>query len=366
MVAQIQKTSETTNLVGSPPQCPEWPRLLIVGSFLPGFDLARYAGGDLAVEIIRGGGKVITTSHRRWRPLRLTDMLRTILLRRGDYDIAYVTVFSGRAFIYAELAVGLLFFLGKRCTLGLHGGLLPVFARRHPARTRRLLNRSSVTVCPSRYLFEELKPFGKELHLIPNALHIAKYPRTANRVPGHRLLWLRAFHVIYNPEMAITMFSKVLASFPDASMTMAGPDKGDGTFQATQKMAKDLGLLERISFPGAIPKEDVPRVMAQHDVFVNTTNVDNTPVSVVEAMACGLPVVSTNAGGIPYLLEHRKTGLLVNTGDARGMASGVRHLLSEPQLAQNLGDNGRKLAESFDWAVVLPQWQRLFSRIAFG
>ena len=341
----------------------DWPRLLIVGSFLPGFDLSRYAGGNLAVEIIRGGGKVITTSHRRWRPLRLADMLRTIHRRRGEYDLAHVTVFSNRAFIYAECVVALLRVLGKRCTLGLHGGNLPVFAGDHPARTRRLLNRSSVAVCPSRYLFEELNSFGKELHLIPNALHIAKYPCTAGRSPGSRLLWLRAFHAIYNPEMAITMFSRVLDSIPDASMTMVGPDKGDGTFQATKKTAKDLGLLERISFPGAISKEDVPKVMTQHDVFVNTTNVDNTPVSIVEAMACGLPVVSTNVGGIPYLLEHGKTGLLVSPGDAGEMAGAVRRLLSEPQLAQDLGDNGRKLAESFDWNVVLPQWQKLFARL---
>src|SRR5207249_1627364 len=134
-------------------------------------------------------------------------MLRTIHRRRGEYDLAHVTVFSGRAFIYAECVVALLCVLGKRCTLGLHGGNLPVFTRLHPARTRRLLNRASVAVCPSRYLFEELKPFGKELHLIPNALDIAKYPCTANKVPGHRLLWLRAFHAIYNPEIAIAMFS---------------------------------------------------------------------------------------------------------------------------------------------------------------
>jgi len=344
----------------------DWPRLLIVGSFLPGFDLARYAGGNLAVEIVRSGGRVITTSHRRWRPLRLADMLRTIHRRRGDYDIAHVTVFSDRAFIYAECVVALSFLLGKRCTLGLHGGSLPDFARHHPARTRRLLKLSSVAVCPSRYLFEELKHFGKELHLIPNALHIAKYPCTAGRSPGSRLLWLRAFHAIYNPEMAIAMFSRVLDHTPHASMTMAGPDKGDGSFQAAKKMAKELGLLGRISFPGPIPKEDVPKVMAQHDVFVNTTNIDNTPVSVIEAMACGLPVVSTNPGGIPHLLEHGKTGLLVSPGDAQGMAGAVRSLLSEPRLAQNLGDNGRKLAESFDWNVVLPQWQRLFTRVASG
>src|SRR5205823_4711443 len=247
--------------------------------------------------------------------------------------------------------------LGKRCTLGLHGGNLPVFAGHHPARIRRLLNRSGVAVCPSRYLFEELNSFGKELHLIPNALHIAKYPCTARRFPGRRLLWLRAFHAVYNPEMAITMFSRVVDAIPDASMTMVGPDKGDGTFQATKKMAKDLGLLERISFPGAIPKEDVPKVMAQHDVFVNTTNVDNTPVSVVEAMACGLPVVSTNVGGIPYLVEDGESALLTPPANAEAMSDAVVRLMHEPILARRLARNGRQRVEAFDWSVVLPRWE---------
>ena len=106
--------------------------------------------------------------------------------------------------------------------------------------------------------------------------------------------------------------------------------------------------------------------MAQHDVFLNTTNIDNAPVSVIEAMACGLPVVSTNVGGIPYLLEHGKTALLVGPGDSDGMTGAVKRLLPEQGLYSELSANGRQLAESFDWEVVLPQWQRLLNSVFSG
>src|SRR4051794_22813350 len=96
------------------------PRLAVVGSFLPGFQLERYVGGDLAVEIKKRGGTAITTSHVRSTPLRLLNMLGTIFLRRHDYDVALVTVFSGRAFVYAECVTALLSFLKKPCALGLH------------------------------------------------------------------------------------------------------------------------------------------------------------------------------------------------------------------------------------------------------
>src|SRR5450756_1881117 len=94
-----------------------WPRLLVVGSFLPGFELERYAGGALAVEIMKLGGKIMTTSHIRSRALRLADMLRTTYLRRRDYDLVHITVFSGLAFVYAECVTALLLTLKKRCIL---------------------------------------------------------------------------------------------------------------------------------------------------------------------------------------------------------------------------------------------------------
>jgi glycosyltransferase involved in cell wall biosynthesis len=121
-----------------------------------------------------------------------------------------------------------------------------------------------------------------------------------------------------------------------------------------------------VDFRGAVPKANVPDALAGGDIFLNTSHFDNTPVSVIEAMACGLPVVSTNVGGIPYLLEHGKTALLIQPGNVGEMAAVVTRLVTDPDLGARLSANGRKLAESFDWEVVLPQWCRLLNSVIPG
>jgi glycosyltransferase involved in cell wall biosynthesis len=140
---------------------------------------------------------------------------------------------------------------------------------------------------------------------------------------------------------------------------MIGPDKDDGSLQAMQQIATGLGVAHRIGLPGRIPKAEVTDWMNRGDIFLNTTNVDNTPISVLEAMACGLCVVSTNVGGIPYLLEHEQDTLLVPSDDPAAMATAVRRLLTEPDLAERLSRNARQKAEQFDWSIVLPQWEAL-------
>jgi glycosyltransferase involved in cell wall biosynthesis len=102
---------------------------------------------------------------------------------------------------------------------------------------------------------------------------------------------------------------------------MIGPDKGDGSFEETRQIAAELGVMSRISFPGPVLKTETPAWLDQGDIFLNTPEVDNTPVSVLEAMACGLCVVSTNVGGLPYLLENEADALLVPPNSVEGMAA---------------------------------------------
>jgi glycosyltransferase involved in cell wall biosynthesis len=100
------------------------------------------------------------------------------------------------------------------------------------------------------------------------------------------------------------------------------------------------------------------------DLFLNTTNVDNTPVSVLEALACGLCVVSTAVGGIPYLLTDEHDALLVPPEDAPTMAQAVRRVLCQPELAATLSRHGRAKAETFAWPGVLSQWEALFLAVS--
>ena len=115
---------------------------------------------------------------------------------------------------------------------------------------------------------------------------------------------------------------------------------------------------------GSVSKTDIPRILQEGDIFLNTTNVDNAPVTVVEAMACGLCVVSTDAGGVPYLVEDGVDALLVGRNDPDAMATAVRRILGDPVVAASLSKNARIKAEAFDWNRVLPQWEALLADVA--
>ena len=191
-----------------------------------------------------------------------------------------------------------------------------------------------------------MKPYRPDVLLLPNPLDVARYPFAIRSQPRPKLVWLRAFHETYNPSLAPAVLALLASDIPDVSLTMIGPDKGDGSLQKTLAVAARLGVSDRLRVIQGVPKEKVGEVLSEADIFLNTTNVDNTPVSVMEAMACGLCVVSTNVGGIPDLVDDGKDGILVPPADPTAMADGVRRILADPALAARLSGNARRKAES--------------------
>jgi glycosyltransferase involved in cell wall biosynthesis len=208
-----------------------------------------------------------------------------------------------------------------------------------------------------------MKPYRPSIVLIPNPLDLREYPREVRSRARPRLLWLRAFHSMYNPELGPRVLA-LLGRDRDVTLTMVGPDKGDGSLQNTLRAAADLGVADRLRVIPGVPREEIAPLLAQSDVFLNTTNVDNTPVSVMEAMACGLCVVSTNVGGLPYLIEDGRDGILVPADDSEAMAGAVNRIVGEPALASRLSSSARRKAEDWDWRAVLPKWEALLQGLA--
>lgn len=335
------------------------PAVLMVGNFLSATKGVRFVCEDLAEQLQRQGWFVITTSDQPGRVSRLLDMLLTAWAARRSYAIAQVDVYSGPSFFWAEVVCWLLRRLGKPYVLTLHGGNLPPFARRWPWRVRHLLRSAHAVTTPSRYLLEQMQPYCSDLVLLPNPLALAAYPFRLRRAPRPRLVWLRSFHAIYNPSMAVQVVAQLASDFPDISLTMIGPDRHDGSLDATRALAEQLGVADRVSMAGPVAKTDVPHWLQDGDIFINTTNADNTPVSVLEALACGLCVVTTNVGGIPYLVADDQQALLVPPDDSTAMAAAVRQLLTTPELAARLSGEGHAYVQQFDWGTVLPQWHTL-------
>jgi glycosyltransferase involved in cell wall biosynthesis len=256
--------------------------------------------------------------------------------------------------------------LGKPYVLVLRGGNLPSYMQRQPERVARLLQSARAVAAPSGYLIEKLADCRGDIRLIPNAVETGDYLFRHRTRPAPRLVWLRSFHKLYNPAMAVEVLSRVAGEFPETTLLMVGPDKGDGTFEETVAAARRLGVEDRVEFQGTVAKKDVARWISRGDIFLNTTNVDNTPVSVVEAMACGMCIVSTDVGGVPYLLEHERDALLVPPRDPDAMAGAVRRVLTEPDLAGRLSANARLKAATFDWSAVLGEWERLLRSLGAG
>jgi glycosyltransferase involved in cell wall biosynthesis len=339
--------------------------LLFVGTMLPSSAGTLSQDEEVARRLASAGWKVLTVSRRLSRLGRFADILFSIWKWRRRYDVACVSVFSGRAFRWAEAACFVLRILGKPYVLALHGGNLPVFGRESPKRLRRLFESAFAVTAPSHYLLETMRPYRHDVILLPNALDTRSFPFRLREAPALRLVWIRAFHEIYNPTLALRVVGALAPGCPSVHLTMVGRDK-DGSLSRVRQVAAELGVADRVELPGPVPNSEIGAWLDRGDVFLNTTNVDNTPLSVLEAQAAGLCIVSTNVGGLPYLLANGKDALLVPPDHPEAMAEAVRRVISEPGLAASLSRNGRAKAKAFDWSRVLPQWEALFEEAGRG
>ena len=338
-------------------------KILILGNLLSSSVGTRSVGEELAVRLRKAQWTVTTASPRKERVIRALDMLFAILKHRDHYNIAYLEVYSGLAFVWAELNLCLLKILRKPVVLTLHGGDLPKFARQSTRRTKRLLQAGDVVTTPSRYIQTALFEVRGDILLLPNAIELASYQFCHRPQPMPKVAWLRAFHEIYAPTLAAEALSLLVDEFPEVELTMFGPDKGDGSLQAMRLLAQQAGVSERIKTPGPIPKSEVPEHLARYYVFLNTTTVESFGVSVVEAAALGMCLVTTNVGELPYIWTHEHDALLVPPNDPKAMAAAVRRILIEPGLAARLSRNARATAAQFDWSVILSQWEALLTAV---
>jgi glycosyltransferase involved in cell wall biosynthesis len=290
--------------------------------------------------------------------------LATTWLKRAYYDVAQIDLYADLAFVYAEVVAASLRILRCPFILTLHGGALSGFALHSPKRLGRLLKSAAAVTAPSAHHQEGLRQFRSDIRVVRNGLDLRLYEARRLAAARPRLVWLRAFHETYNPPLAVEVAHLLATDFPDLQLLMVGPDKGDGAYERTVELVRAFGLDDRVRLVGAVPKTDVPHMLRQGDIFLNTTNIDNAPVTVVEALACGLCVVSTNVGGVPRLLCDGQDALLVPPRDASAMAAGVRRIVADPSLAARLSANARITAQAFDREAVLTAWEDLLLEVA--
>jgi L-malate glycosyltransferase len=332
-------------------------KLLYLGNQLSKHGYNKTTIETLGLQLEQGGYAIYYASDKKSFPLRLLDMMWSVVIYRKKVTYVLIDTYSTKAFWYAFFCSQLARVFNINYIPILHGGDLPNRLKQNPKLSRMVFANAYKNVAPSGYLKQAFESIGfsNVIH-IPNSIEIDKYVFKSREKLTPKLLWVRAFASIYNPEMAVKVLQQLQEKYPSASLTMVGPDK-DGSLQTTKDFAKSIGVI--VNFTGQLTKEDWWQLASEHDIFINTTHFDNTPVSVMEAMALGLPVVSTNVGGIPYLVKDKENALLVNDNDDKAMTKVILDLLEDQEKARVLALNARKFIEQMDWEVVKEEWKQV-------
>ena len=301
---------------------------------------------------------IISASAKLNPLLRLMEMIWVFIKNINHVKLILIDTYSTNAFYYTcVLAVMSSLFSKPYCPI-LHGGGLPNRLASSPRLSRFIFGKSFINISPSIYLKQIFEREVFTILHIPNFIEVLNYPMTIRKKFRPRILWVRSFHKIYNPVLAIYVLEKLLKRWNDTELCMVGPDK-DGSMKDVIRLAKELNITNHLIITGKVTRKDWIELSKKYDIFINTSQVDNHPVTLLEIMALGLPIVTTNVGGIPFIIKNKKNGLLVNSNNAEEMTDRISMLISGEIDGKLITRNARKEILELDKNKVIKKWYSL-------
>jgi glycosyltransferase involved in cell wall biosynthesis len=289
-------------------------------------------------------------------PARLVAMWRAM----PRSEIVHIFSASHSSFVVATLPAWCMArLLGKRTLVHYHSGRAAAHLRRSPL-ARHVLRRCDAVVVPSRYLREIFAANGVPTSVVANAIDPEQLRFRHRPVIHPRLVCTRNFDSRYAVDLLVRAFAEIKKDIPSARLLLAGRGPDEAAIRA---LVRDLALRD-VEFCGAVPRHRIGDILDRADIFVNASRVDNMPVSILEAFAAGLPVVSAASGGIPCLVEHERTGLLSAVGDVAALARNMRRVIDDPPLARRLVANAYAESSRYQWPAVRAEWLRLYRAVA--
>ncbi len=301
------------------------------------------------IPMLRAGFRLIPYMAHLWRAI-------------GRVDVMHIEANSGWAWhLFVAPALVIARIREVPVVVSYHGGNAELFFSRAPGYVLKLLAHVAIRVTPSVFLQRVFGKFGLSAEVIPNVIDLSRFAPTERRLFGNapHLVVTRNLEAIYDIPTAIRAFSTIQKTFRDARLTIAGSGPELANLKA---LVSTLGLDASVHFTGRVDNDRIPALYASADCMVNPSTVDNMPISILEAFASGVPVVSTNAGGIPDMVEDGVSGMLVPVGDDTLMAEKVLKVLQCQFLAEGLRTAGFSEAEKYNWARLKSQWLSVYPR----
>jgi L-malate glycosyltransferase len=249
---------------------------------------------------------------------------------------------------------------GKRVLLNYHSGEADDHLSNWKRTAIPIMKLADLIVVPSGYLVDVFARFGLAARPIFNVVELEVFTYR-ERVPIRPVFLTSRLHEpLYNVPCVLRAFARIQRAHPGASLVVAG----DGWMRPQlEALASELGL-RNTTFVGRVPWGDMPALYDAADIYLTATNIDNMPGSVIECLSCGLPVVTTDAGGVPYIVTDEETALIVPRDDDARMAASAMRLLGDSELVLRLARNGRESCHQFTWPAVRERWLDAYHQLA--
>jgi glycosyltransferase involved in cell wall biosynthesis len=292
------------------------------------------------------------------QPVYMFDLWREL----KDADIAHIFSASYWSFMVAPAPALMMARLrGKKALIHYHSGE----ARDHLRRFRSapsVLRRADRLVVPSGHLVEVFREFGLDAHAIPNIVDASQFSFRVRRPLRPHLVCTRGFHPYYGIDIVVRAFAEVQKMYPEARLDLVG---GGPLENEIRNLVREMKLTG-VYFKGVAAHSEIGRFYDHADIFINASRLDNMPVSILEAFASGLPVITTEPEGMRHLVEHGRTGLLSTPGDAAALAQNVIRVLQDSELSERLALNALREMDRYSWPVVREQWLEVYRTLASG
>ncbi|REL31140.1 glycosyltransferase family 4 protein [Thalassotalea euphylliae] len=289
--------------------------------------------------------------------VRLVQYQRRLKQQLVDADVVHIMANSGWSWhLFAAPAIKVAKQLNKAVVLNYRGGYAADFFDKSWHQVKKTLDLVDDIVVPSSYLQSVFSEYGKTSKIIPNVLNEQRFNRFERQsAMKPTVIVTRNLEAIYDVATAIKVFAGIKPQFPDAELKVAGTGP---ELSNLKTLVASLGLAENVAFVGRLAPDEVSALYKSADLMLNTSVVDNSPNSLIESLACGTPVVSTNVGGIPKLVTDGHDALLANPRDVESLIKLSLSLLEDNSERERLTNNGLITIEKFSWLSV---WQALAS-----
>jgi glycosyltransferase involved in cell wall biosynthesis len=281
------------------------------------------------------------------------------LIRLDAVDVVHVFSASYWSFLLAPVPAMLIGrMLNKRVVLHYHSGE----ADDHLARWGRLVHPfirlADVIAVPSEYLRRVFAKHGYTVEVVPNVVDVTRFRYRERQPLGPRVLSTRNLEAYYRIDLVIEAFARFRAVEPSATLTIAGCGSEEPRLR---RRAADIGG-NAVQFVGKVDPAAMPRLLDDHDIFVNASTLDNQPVSILEACAAGIPIVSSSAGDIPAMVRDGETALLAPVGDAIALGDGIVAVWRDPDAARARARLAHVEVANYSWPAVRARWDEIYRR----